>query len=88
MRKLIAVLAFAALTFTASAARAQEVPEYGQGPGVQRAKTLPRTGDDQLPSVVQSDPADEPWSLLAVALVIGAGGFALDARLRGRREED
>lgn len=87
MRKLIAALAFAALTLTASPALAQEVPEYGQGPGV-HAKTLPRTGGDQLPVVAPTARAAIDWPLLAVALTAGVVGFALDARLRGRREED
>jgi hypothetical protein len=88
MRRLIAVLAFAALTLTASPALAQEVPEYGQGPGVRRATTLPHTGGDQLPVVAPTDPTADPWPLLAVALTFGVAGFALDARLRGRREDD
>lgn len=75
----------ALLSFTALSAHAQEVPQYGQGPGVQHATTLPRTGDG-----MSDDGKPLPWLLvvapgtaavLSVAFLVGwYGPLLLRAR--------
>ena len=58
---------------------AQETPpsEYGQGAGVQRARTLPRTGDGS-----SSTDLALTVGIAAVGLALGAAGGALYASRR------
>ncbi len=75
----VAALAAAALLYAApaSAQEGASAPEYGQGAGVTRARTLPQTGDGP------AHPRNE-WAA-ATALVLAAGaGATLVARRQAR----
>jgi len=75
----VATLAAATLLYAApaSAQEGASAPEYGQGAGVTRARTLPQTGDGS------AHPRNE-WAA-AAALVLAAGaGATLVARKQAR----
>ena len=59
-------------------------PEYGQGAGVTRARTLPRTGDGSYADSQSPEPAADSSLLLllggAAALMVGVSGGTVVAR--------
>ena len=69
------------LAVPAFAQDASPAPEYGQGAGVTRARTLPRTGDGSLASSDSVLPAVGVGGLLVLAT-----GAALTLRRRPARQ--
>lgn len=76
------VLAAICVATTGLPVMAQEAPtEYGQGPGVKHATTLPRTGNGHGST---NDAYNGGVTIFVVALTFGAGGFALGMWSRRR----